>query len=81
MSRLGEGRDFTETAHPDGDVDLGAVIRALAEAGFDGPLRPDHGRQIWSERDDPTVRPGYGLFDRALGATYLRGLWEGATRS
>ena len=81
VSRLGEGRDFTETSHPDGNVDLNAVIRALAGAGFDGPLRPDHGRQIWSERDDPTVRPGYGLFDRALGATYLRGLWEGATRS
>ena len=80
VRRLGV-RDFTETSHPDGDVDLNAVIRALAGAGFDGPLRPDHGRQIWSERDDPTVRPGYGLFDRALGATYLRGLWEGATRS
>jgi mannonate dehydratase len=74
------GRDFTETAHPDGDVDLGAVIAALQGAGFDGPLRPDHGRQIWSERDDPTVRPGYGLFDRALGATYLLGLWEAHAR-
>ena len=71
----GGGRDFTETAHPDGNVDLDAVIKSLADAGFDGPLRPDHGRQIWSERDDPAVRPGYGLFDRALGAAYLNGLW------
>ena len=74
-------RDFTETAHPHGvqgggDVDLGAVVRALAGAGFDGPLRPDHGRRIWSERDDDAVRPGYGLFDRALGAAYLLGLWH-----
>ena len=80
----GDGRDFTETAHPPrspavpcgGDVDLGAVVRSLADAGFDGPLRPDHGRQIWSERDNDAVRPGYGLFDRALGAAYLLGLWE-----
>ena len=27
---------------------------------------------IWGE----TGRPGYGLYDRALGATYLNGLWE-----
>ncbi|MEM6289361.1 MAG: mannonate dehydratase [Bacteroidota bacterium] len=83
VARLGEARDFTETAHPDGDVDLLGVMRALAAAGFDGPLRPDHGRQIWSERRDEdggaTVRPGYGLFDRALGATYLLGLWDATT--
>ncbi|MEM1057049.1 MAG: mannonate dehydratase [Bacteroidota bacterium] len=69
-------RDFTETAHPEGDVDLPGVIAALKRAGFDGSLRPDHGRQIWTERGNPAVRPGYGLFDRALGATYLLGLWK-----
>jgi len=40
-------------------------------------MRPDHGRMIWGERG----RPGYGLYDRALGATYLQGLWEGLSRS
>jgi mannonate dehydratase len=35
-------------------------------------MRPDHGRMIWGERG----RYGYGLYDRALGATYLAGLWE-----
>ena len=79
-----DGRDFTETSHPDGDVDLGGVVAALAGAGFDGPLRPDHGRQIWSERQggarSDALRPGYGLFDRALGATYLLGLWKAHTR-
>lgn len=69
---------FHETAHPDhapGSVDLVEAVRALHEVGFDGPARPDHGRMIWGE----TGRPGYGRFDRALGATYLLGLWE-ATR-
>ena len=65
-------KQFHETAHPDGDVDFRAVLGALKETGFDGPLRPDHGRMIWGE----TGRPGYGLYDRALGATYLRGLWD-----
>ncbi|WP_010009374.1 mannonate dehydratase, partial [Loigolactobacillus coryniformis] len=27
---------------------------------------------IWGEDG----RPGYGLYDRALGITYLNGLWE-----
>lgn len=72
--------DFEETAHPEGAVDLAAVVEALADGGFDGPLRPDHGRAIWAETDDPSARPGYGLYDRALGAAYLRGLWDAVTR-
>lgn len=68
-------REFHESPHPAafGSVDLPAVLRALRETGFNGPMRPDHGRMIWGE----TGRPGYGLYDRALGATYLAGLWEG----
>jgi mannonate dehydratase len=31
---------------------------------------------IWDE----TGRPGYGLYDRALGAMYLQGLWEAVQR-
>ena len=71
-------RRFHETPHPSacGDVDMRAVLQALAGTGFTGPMRPDHGRMIWGERG----RPGYGLFDRALGATYLQGLWEGVMR-
>lgn len=66
--------DFHETKHPSefGDVNMFEVIRALHEVGFNGPIRPDHGRMIWGE----TGRPGYGLYDRALGATYLYGLME-----
>src|SRR5229473_3518408 len=72
-------RRFHETAHPSacGGVDLCEVLRALRDVGFTGPMRPDHGRMIWGERG----RPGYGLYDRALGAMYLQGLWEGLTRS
>ena len=67
-------RSFHEVAHPSefGDVNVLEVLRALAESGFDGPMRPDHGRMLWGE----TGRPGYGLYDRALGATYLYGMWE-----
>ena len=51
-------------------------FKALYEDGFDGPIRPDHGRMIWGEK----AMPGYGLYDRALGAAYLRGLWEAAKK-
>ena len=66
---------FRETAHPtdNGDIDVRAILAALRGAGFEGPIRSDHGRMIWGEKG----QPGYGLFDRALGAMYLHGLWEG----
>ena len=71
-------RRFHETSHPSskGDVDMFEVLRALRDVGFAGPMRPDHGRMIWGE----TGRPGYGLYDRALGGMYLYGLWEALAR-
>ena len=68
-------RQFHESPHPSefGSVNMLEVMRALRDIDYEGPMRPDHGRMIWSERG----RPGYGLYDRALGAMYLRGLWEG----
>lgn len=71
-------RSFHEVAHPSvlGNVDMREVMAAYRDVGFAGPMRPDHGRMIWGE----TGQPGYGLYDRALGATYLYGLWEGLRR-
>ncbi|MBR5360155.1 MAG: mannonate dehydratase [Lachnospiraceae bacterium] len=71
--------DFEEAAHlsSDGDFDMYAIMKALYDTGFDGPIRPDHGRMIWDE----VAMPGYGLYDRALGATYLNGLWEAIDKS
>ncbi|SFR78376.1 mannonate dehydratase [Anaeromicropila populeti] len=65
---------FTESAHysPCGDLDMYKVVKAFYENRFDGYIRPDHGRMIWGEQ----ARPGYGLYDRALGASYILGLWE-----
>lgn len=71
--------DFEESAHlsSDGSFDLYEIMLALYDIGFDGPIRPDHGRMIWGE----VAMPGYGLYDRALGATYLNGLWEAISKS
>ena len=69
----GPGR-FEEAAHfsADGSLDLYEIMKALYDVGFQGYIRPDHGRMIWDEKG----RAGYGLYDRALGASYLNGLWE-----
>lgn len=69
---------FNEVAHKSkfGSLDIYDIMRALWEVGYEGPVRPDHGRMIWDEKG----RPGYGLFDRALGANYLCGLWDAICR-
>ena len=72
-------RDFEEAAHlsSDGSMDMYKIMKTLYDTGFDGIIRPDHGRMIWDE----VAMPGYGLYDRALGATYLNGLWEAIDKS
>ena len=67
-------RRFHEVAHPTdcGSLDIYGIVKALHDNGFKGYMRPDHGRMIWGEKG----RYGYGLYDRALGAVYLSGLWE-----
>ena len=67
-------KDFAEAGHltKAGDLDIYNIVKALTSNGFDGYVRPDHGRNIWGE----DRKPGYGLYDRALGAAYLNGLFE-----
>jgi mannonate dehydratase len=69
---------FYESAHLscEGSLDLAEILKAYHDIGFDGYLRPDHGRMIWGE----TGKPGYGLYDRALGAVYINGLWEAVSK-
>lgn len=76
--KVDEAGNFHETAHKSdcGSLDMGAIVKAYYDTGYTGYVRPDHGRMIWGE----TGKPGYGLYDRALGAVYLNGLWEGIAK-
>lgn len=102
---LDKNGSFYESGHvtESGSSDMWEIMRALHDIGFDGYLRPDHGRRIWDEawsirevpQPDGSIlkehrpdgfngikpAPGYGLFDRALGAAYALGLWEGIEKS
>lgn len=73
ITLISKGR-FHECSHlsSDGSLDVFDIMKAYHDIGFTGYMRPDHGRMIWDEKG----RPGYGLYDRALGAAYLNGLWE-----
>ena len=73
-----ERGSFHESGHlsKDGSVDMARVVKILVESGFDGYVRPDHGRKIWGESGNP----GYGLYDRALGIAYINGLFEMAEK-
>jgi len=68
--------DFIETSHreQDGNVPVVEVVKAYHEIGFKGYIRPDHGRHLWGEESN--CRPGYGLYDRALGIMYILGVWD-----
>lgn len=70
---------FEEAAHlsSDGDLDMYEIMKALYETCPDTVIRPDHGRMVWGE----IAMPGYGLYDRAMGACYLNGLWEAIEKS
>lgn len=70
----GDDGSFCEVGHctKDGSLDMAEIVKALVKNGFDGYVRPDHGRNIFGEDG----KPGYGLYDRALGAAYINGLFE-----
>jgi mannonate dehydratase len=66
--------NFHEVSHRSGDgsLDIYEIVKAYHDTGWDGYVRPDHGRMLEGEHG----RPGYGFFDRAMGITYINGLWE-----
>lgn len=78
LKRFDNG-DFIETSHKmsDGSVDMFGIMKAFHDVGYKGYIRPDHGRHIWDE----VCRPGYGLYDRALGIMYLWGIWDSLERT
>ncbi|KAB8131032.1 mannonate dehydratase [Gracilibacillus oryzae] len=72
--KLFENGDFIETSHltKDGSLPIDRIMKAYCDIDYQGYVRPDHGRHIWDE----VCRPGYGLYDRAMGIMYLLGLWD-----
>lgn len=72
--KIYDNGNFVETSHKtdDGSLDIVGVVQAYKDADFQYYIRPDHGRHLWNE----DCRPGYGLYDRALGIMYMHGIWD-----
>lgn len=70
----GSGPDnFVETFHDNGPTDMVAAMAAYREAGFRGPMRPDHVPQLIGEE---AGEPGYTMLGRLFAYGYMRGLMQ-----
>jgi mannonate dehydratase len=69
----GSAECFTETFHDNGPTDMVAAMKAYREAGFDGPIRPDHVPQLAGEDNG---EPGYTMLGRLYAYGYIRALLQ-----
>jgi mannonate dehydratase len=72
---VGRGEHFRESFHDNGDIDMPAIIRAYAEVGYTGAIRPDHAPSMAGESNE---HPGYEMLGRLYAAGYMRGLIQAA---
>jgi len=63
--------NFTETFHDDGDVDMLAAMCAFYDAGFEGPMRPDH---VPTMEGEENTQPGYAILGKLFAVGYMRGM-------
>ncbi len=64
---------FVETFHNTGQTDMFEAMRAWADVGFEGPIRPDHVPTLAGESNE---NPGYELLGRLHAIGYMTGLIE-----
>ncbi|MFB6120748.1 MAG: mannonate dehydratase [Halobacteriaceae archaeon] len=72
----GDADSFVETWHDDGPTDMKAAIDAYRDAGFDGPIRPDHVPKMVGEQDRDEAMAGYTDMGRLFAVGYIEGLLE-----
>jgi len=74
----GTPEHFVETFHDQGPTDMLACMKAYADVGYEGVLRPDHVPTLHGESND---RPGYAFLGRLHAVGYIEGLREAAYAS
>lgn len=69
----GTKEHFRETFHDDSPVDLAAMLKIYHDAGFAGPIRPDHAPTLDGESND---KPGYAMGGKVLAIGYMKGAMD-----
>lgn len=66
----GTADNFVESFHDNGQTDMFAAMKAYAEVGFSGVMRPDHVPKL----DGEEGMDGYTILGRLFAVGYMRGL-------
>ncbi len=67
----GTREHFRETFHDNGPTDMARMLKIYSDAGFQGPMRPDHAPTMEGEAND---RPGYAMTGKVFAVGYMRGI-------
>ncbi len=67
----GTGERFRETFHDNGPTDMAEMLKLYHEAGFDGPIRPDHAPTLGGESN---ISPGYAMQGKVFAIGYMKGI-------
>lgn len=70
----GQGERFRETFHDNGPTDMARMLKIYADAGFDGPMRPDHAPTMEGESNST---PGYAMMGKVFAFGYMKGVMDG----
>lgn len=69
----GQGKYFRETFHDNGPTDMVRMLQIYHDAGFRGPIRPDHAPTMEGESNE---NPGYAMMGKILAFGYMKGIME-----
>jgi len=72
----GNKTKFHETFHDNGPTDMPRLLKIYSDAGFDGPIRPDHAPAIASDNVGAGGSSGYTMGAKVLAFGYMRGIME-----
>jgi mannonate dehydratase len=70
----GTKEKFHETFHDNGPTDMVRILKIYSDAGFNGPIRPDHAPTIEIDRSD--TRSGYTMGGKVFAFGYMKGIMD-----
>jgi mannonate dehydratase len=69
----GQGEYFRETFHDNGPTNMARMLHVYHDAGFEGPIRPDHAPTLEGDSNDS---PGYAMQGKVFAIGYMKGIMD-----